>query len=287
LQLIVKHLLTQGDSMILVAFSSLEDQGIYSLVSNYGGLLARIIFQPLEESSRNLFARLVNSNGNGDKQGQAIGTAKAHLAEILRLYGIMSTLAFAIGPTVVPEILDTILGSRWMTPKVKSLFGIYCFYIPFLAFNGITEAFVASTANSAEMRMQAAWMAVFSTCYATMCFVFLHIGGLGAYGLVLANVVNMFVRTLWSYAFIKRFLRRQGSDLQLTEVIPRLQTLGFFVIAVSIMSATKPSTGDWAEKVKTLGAAAACSLLILYAERDYLLCQGRKILGQTRMVRKD
>jgi oligosaccharide translocation protein RFT1 len=303
LQLIVKHLLTQGDSMILAAFSSLEDQGFYALVSNYGGLLARVIFQPLEESSRNLFARLVNANGKGETQRRGIDAAKSHLAGILRLYGIMSILAFILGPTVVPEILDTLLGSRWMKPKVKSLLGVYCYYIPFLAFNGITEAFVASTADSAEIRMQAAWMAVFSTCYAVMCFIFLHIGALGAYGLVLANIVNMLVRTLWSYTFIRRYLRRQGTDLQLVEVSPRLLTFGFCVIAISLLSASKPSTDDWTEKIKILGVALFCSLLMcvlrawyfvsplmilsLFAERRYLIQQGQTIFKQIKAVGRD
>lgn len=203
--------------MILAAMSSLEDQGIYSLASNYGGLVARIIFQPLEESSRILFATLLSPDDSGKQNRVHVGTAKAHLLDISRAYQLLSMVVFPVGPVMVPQLLPILGGRQWTSTKVADLLSLYCFYIPFLAFNGITEAFVASAANSREIQKQTAWMGAFSACYAVAAYLFLEVGNLGAYGLVLANIVNMGVRTLWSYIFIRSYLERNGDGLRLRE----------------------------------------------------------------------
>lgn len=204
--------------MMLAALSSLEDQGIYSLASNYGGLVARIIFQPLEESSRNLFSALLSQDESRKRDCDQLRTAKSQLVNILRAYQLLSALVLPIGPVMVPPMLTLLGGSRWASPKVINLLSLYCYYIPFLAFNGITEAFVSSAANPREIRIQTGWMGAFSACYALAAYLFLEVGSLGAYGLVLANIVNMAVRTIWSYWFIRSFLRKNGSSLTTSEV---------------------------------------------------------------------
>lgn len=230
--------------MILAAVSSLEDQGIYSLAANYGGLIARILFQPLEESSRNLFSTLL-SPGDGKTQSNAqIRTAKNHLLDILRVYQLLSIFIFPLGPVMVPQILSILGGNQWSSPKVIRLLSMYCCYIPFLAFNGITEAFVSSAANTREIRQQTTWMGVFSACYALAAFLFLEIGSMGADGLVLANVVNMTVRTLWSFFFIRSYLRQHSSGLYAKEVGLRPITYMLGAIATALMTARGFSTQD-------------------------------------------
>lgn len=253
LQSLVKHLLTQGDSMMLAALSSLEDQGIYSLASNYGGLIARIIFQPLEESSRNLFSTLLSPDNSGKRDKQHVRLAKDHMADLLRAYQLLAVLIFPLGPVMVPQVLQIIGGRQWTSSNVGDLLSLYCYYIPFLAFNGITEAFVSSAANPREIRKQTAWMGVFSACYALAAYLFLEIGSMGAYGLVLANIVNMIVRTLWSYNFIHTYLRRHGDDLVIGDV--SIQPASY--ISGAIATATLASR---ALSVSNLGIISAISL---------------------------
>ena len=204
--------------MVLAALSSLEDQGIYSLASNYGGLIARIIFQPLEESSRNLFSTLLSPDEEGKRNAARVRIAKSHLIDLLHIYQLLSILIFPIGPVMIPQVLQILGGRQWTSPKVGDLLSLYCYYIPFLAFNGITEAFVSSAADASAIRRQTAWMGAFSACYALAAYLFLEAWSMGAYGLVLANIVNMVVRTIWSYRFIQSFLCRHGDGLQVREV---------------------------------------------------------------------
>ena len=56
LQSTLKYILTQGDSLLIATLTSLSDQGAYALASNYGGLIARMLFQPIEETSRLFFS---------------------------------------------------------------------------------------------------------------------------------------------------------------------------------------------------------------------------------------
>lgn len=221
--------------MILAAMSSLEDQGVYTLASNYGGLLARIVFQPIEDSSRNLFSKLLASGNDSKPDPEAIAAAKIHLVDIIRVYWILTVLAFALGPTFVPLILHLLIGSRWTSPKVDSLLSAYCYYIPFLAFNGIAEAFVSSAASSRELRRQAVWMGFFSVCFAAAAFFFLQIGGLGANGLVWTNIVNMSLRIIWSYFFINSYFDHHGIKLTLSEMSLRYQTYGAATVMLSVM----------------------------------------------------
>lgn len=60
-QSLLKHLLTQGDKIMLSLGQSYYDQGLYALAQNYGSLAARLLFQPLEESARIVFSRLAPS----------------------------------------------------------------------------------------------------------------------------------------------------------------------------------------------------------------------------------
>lgn len=237
----VKHLLTQGDSMVLATMSSLEDQGIYALASNYGGLVARIIFQPIEESSRTLFASLLSPREGTSPDPSSIRSAKTNLTGILRAYGLLSIIIFPFAPFLVPPILHLLGGRRW-TSLQDNLLTTYCYYIPFMAFNGITEAFVSSAASPVELRRQTRWMGAFSASFIFAAYVFLKIGDTGPQGLVWANIVNMIVRTVWSYFFIDSYLRQHQNALALVDFCPRISTQIVGIMATAIMITQPKST---------------------------------------------
>ncbi|KAL2844297.1 Rft protein-domain-containing protein [Aspergillus pseudoustus] len=274
-QAVVKHLLTQGDSLILAAMTSLQDQGIYSLASNYGGLLARILFQPIEESSRTIFSALLSSTGAKGRDGN-IRTARAHLLNVLRGYMVISVLVIPLGPSLTPRALYILGGRRWAVPEIDSLLASYCYYIPFLAFNGISEAFVSSAASPSQLRKQAAWMGLFSACFALAAYLLLAIGGMGARGLVYANIVNMFVRIVWSMRFIRRYLCQHNSDITFNEFALRPQTYAAGAAAMALFSAAEaklPSYGN----ILPFGLGGGYVLLMLYSEREHIMTHYTKL----------
>lgn len=49
---VLKHVLTQSDRIVLTFFYSSYQQGVFAFANNYGSLVARLVFMPLEDSSR-------------------------------------------------------------------------------------------------------------------------------------------------------------------------------------------------------------------------------------------
>lgn len=226
---------------------------MYALAANYGGLIARMIFQPIEISSRNLFANLcaesskdisekgteesrstkessAKSKGETAVKSNNISTAASILKDILRAYSILSTICFALGPTLAPLLLRLVAGSRWTDSGAGKVLGTYTFYIPFLAINGVSEAFVAATASTKDLRNQSLWMAGFSALFAASAHFFLKVLGLGAEGLVWANCVNMSLRVAFNLFYVKGFFRENGEVSQILLVSREVDQLGLQLI---------------------------------------------------------
>jgi oligosaccharide translocation protein RFT1 len=217
LQTAIKYVLTEGDKYLISALATLKETGMYALSANYGGLIARMLFRPIEDSSRNLFAKLCSDAGevrqvsgvtksspskqNSDNVKQAANV----LQDIMRVYGLVSLVAFAVGPTAAPLLLRLVAGSRWADTGAGDVLGTYCYYIPLLAVNGVSEAFVSATASTSELRKQSIWMGGFSVAFAASAYLFLSVLQMGAKGLVLANCVNMVSRIVFNLSFVKRY----------------------------------------------------------------------------------
>ncbi|KAG6288889.1 hypothetical protein E4U46_002957 [Claviceps purpurea] len=236
-QSLFKHLLTQGDTFLISLFSTPEIQGNYALANNYGGLIARLLFQPVEESSRSYFSNLLSrasfsaprgadaAAASAAKDDQEIPSpevkeARQSFRTLTRLYLILSAVVVAIGPFASPSLIALVAGRRWALEGAGHVLGVYCFYIPFLALNGITESFVASVASEADVHRQSLWMSAFSLAFAASAFIFMHMFPLGAQGLVLANIVNMNCRIVWSFAFVQAYFRKNKADMPLKSIIP-------------------------------------------------------------------
>lgn len=92
-QSLLKHVLTEGDKIVLARATSLEqgcggqtgghagcsgggslyEQGVYAIASGYGSLAARLLFQPLEEAARLMFSKLGAEEGElggGSHEGE-------------------------------------------------------------------------------------------------------------------------------------------------------------------------------------------------------------------------
>lgn len=142
-QSLVKHLLTQGDRIVLSFFSSFYDQGVYALSQNYASLVVRLVLQPMEESGRLLFARLTSDGDNGSG-GSTVALRKL-LVTFLKLAFYCGMVFSCFGFNYTRVLLTILLpGKKWEEGQGDAawVLSCYCFYILFLALNGITEAFV-------------------------------------------------------------------------------------------------------------------------------------------------
>jgi len=260
---IVKHISTEGDVILISYLASLSAQGIYALASNYGGLVARMIFQPIEESSRNYFGKLLSSI-DGEPSNATIRSASEDLHKLLRIYTLMSVSAVVVGPTIAPLLLNIVVGSRWASTGAGDVLAKYCYYIPLLAYNGVLEAFVSVVATESQLNHQSLWMLAFSAAFAGTGYVFLRLLDLGAEGLVYANMANMVFRILWSYNFINSYLHKHSSRFNIASILPNLLTSAAAVGTVSIFHQFQKNwKGSDFEDFAMIGLITGSFLLLL------------------------
>lgn len=287
LQSTLKYVLTQGDSILITALASLADQGAYALASNYGGLIARMLFQPIEESSRNMFAKLCandeHQNTTKGKNAHATSESQHNLAQasrvlstILRLYSIISLFAIALGPTLAPLLLSIVAGKKWSASSASEVLSTYCYYIPFLAVNGVTEAFVAAVATNKELYAQSVSMGIFFALFAGSAWVFIGQMDLGGSGVVLANTVNMALRIVWNTWFIKSFFEQRGSRFEVLQTMPSVTAAAPAVVVPTIMRMRLGSRylarfGVFGELVSMGMIAGLYILHVLWFERRFLI----------------
>ncbi|RYP86398.1 hypothetical protein DL770_004903 [Monosporascus sp. CRB-9-2] len=242
-QSLVKHVLTQGDTFLVSVLSDPRSQGVYALANNYGGLLARLVFQPIEESSRNYFSKLLSTdtpttadsadsaqevNQTSSSEGRissstrsaAVIQARDNLRALLRFYVLLGILVVSIGPYAAPLLVQIVAGARWSASGAGGVLARYCLYVPLLAINGVAEAFVSSVATKDQIHRQSLWMGLFSVAFGVAGFAALRVLGLGAAGLVYANAVNMACRIAWSAGFISRYFAGRGVAFAWGAVVP-------------------------------------------------------------------
>jgi oligosaccharide translocation protein RFT1 len=193
-----------------------------------------MIFQPIEESSRSYFGKMLSSIERQPSQ-EVVRTASDHLHILLRAYVILSISAAAVGPTVAPMLLNIVAGPRWTISGAGNVLGKYCYYIPLLAMNGVTEAFISAVATESELNRQSIWMFAFSLGFAGAGWFFLGVLQLGPEGLVWANVINMALRILWSTNFIRRYLKRNGSRLSISNIMPHKASICVGIATTAIL----------------------------------------------------
>ncbi|PHH62082.1 hypothetical protein CDD81_7575 [Ophiocordyceps australis] len=291
-QSILKHVLTQGDTLLISLLATPAVQGVYALANNYGGLLARLVLQPVEESCRSYFARLLSSSSPSSvpatvpasKRSSAILEAKNSLGTIIRLYLIFSCLVVAIGPFAAPSLLSIVAGSRWASAGAGSVLGVFCFYIPFLALNGLTESFVASVATERQVHSQSIWMAAFSLVFTLSAFVLMRLFPLGAQGLVLANIVNMLCRIIWSVVFIKNYFVSHGASFSVTSFLPlsaMVSALATFAMLLGLHVLQEAESDPIGTLVKLAGSAVPLVMMIAFSEGRFLLDCIQHVRGRT------
>ncbi|KAI1442616.1 Rft-1-domain-containing protein [Annulohypoxylon stygium] len=286
-QSFVKHILTQGDTFLVSVLSDPGSQGIYALANNYGGLLARLVFQPIEESSRNYFSKLLSSaRGLPDKQ--AVAKAKSDLQALLKFYVILGVCVVMAGPFAAPLLIQIVAGAKWSASGAGAVLARYCLYIPLLAINGVAEAFVSSVATESEVHRQSLWMGAFSLAFGIAGFVSLRILDLGAAGLVYANCINMMCRIIWSGTFISQYFKNKGADFGWSSVLPDGLALSTLTAAIFWASVTRAgiSVGTvslhvFQDLLAVAIRAIPFAIVIIYTERKYLLSCYHSLRGRS------
>uniref|UniRef100_A0A060TDY1 Man(5)GlcNAc(2)-PP-dolichol translocation protein RFT1 n=1 Tax=Blastobotrys adeninivorans TaxID=409370 RepID=A0A060TDY1_BLAAD len=274
-QTIFKHCLTEGDKFLVSLLLSINAQGVYAVVVNYGSLLARLVFLPVEETLRTFFSKLLSPKTLSAEDMELSITV---FSTILRLYSYLSLFAAIFGPKVAYYFLNLMVSSQWMQTDAPSVLATYTCYIPFLAINGALEAFVQSVATSQDIRHQGYIMIAFSMAFCIAAYVFMGLLDLGANGLVYASMINMLLRILWCGQFIEKYYHEKYRYQWIKRALPRLVVV-VSAIAVAFQSHYIGVAITTAQLSRQVSLAMALALAVAIAERDQLQSVGLKLLS--------
>ncbi|KAJ2610519.1 Oligosaccharide translocation protein rft1 [Coemansia sp. RSA 1365] len=217
-QSLLKFFLTQGDNMVMASYATADEMGVFAFVSNYGSIPARVIFLPLEEASRAMFARLasVNSTKKTVTSSNAVLETRTEINNARRVLLTLGKLQFLLGAVLVVfgTLYLPILASlvRKGDSAASQALVTYCLYLPFMGINGFLEAFVHSVASKSQLLQINMQMAGFAIVYMVVAVQSLRLLNLGSAGIISANILNMALRIAYCKHFISRWFLERGID---------------------------------------------------------------------------
>jgi oligosaccharide translocation protein RFT1 len=188
-----------------------------------GSLVARIVFQPIEESSRVFFSKSLSIPlSSGEKEKDALKTAGQLLSTILLLFTHFLLLLVTFGPPYLSLATTLVLPPRYLQTSAPSILRVYCFYLPAMAYNGVLEAFFASVCTPADLRAQSRMMTAASICLVVTTIGGSRLLGMGDTALVWANTVSMAMRALYAWRFVQRYCaaRAQPNLIRWSALLP-------------------------------------------------------------------
>jgi oligosaccharide translocation protein RFT1 len=187
---IFKHVLTEGDRIVLTSLADHYHQGVYAMGSAYGGMVARLLLQPLEENGRLLWSRHPTNSQSY--------TSLIHL--VLHVGLLFSTVAVHYTSVLLRVFLAGRTTHWGDSSEAATVLSAFCVYTAFMAWNGMTEAFVYAVASSGSQvtGLGVAHMIVGGTYMAVAPFL---VSRHGTVGLVVANCVAMCARACYAVHF--------------------------------------------------------------------------------------
>lgn len=128
------------------------DQGVYDIVNNLGSLVARLIFQPIEESFYIFFAKVLEREKDATLQKQEdVAVAAAVLESLLKLALLTGLTITVFGFAYSQLALDIYGGAMLSSGSGPVLLRAYCLYVLLLAINGVTECFTFAAMSKEEV----------------------------------------------------------------------------------------------------------------------------------------
>ena len=208
IQGVFKHLLTEGDKIVLSFTADNYDQGVYAMVCAYGGLASRLLLQPLEENGRYFFAQMNKSRLKKDGNDE-LRSAYTMLIKLVLYIGFLFACVAVNYSNIVLRLLA---GSKWANSDASNALAAFCCYTSFLALNGMTEAFVYGLASSSsDIRNISIAHAIIGCVYGLLSFYLT--AWYGTVGLIAANSVQMLLRSLYSINFADKYFRSHCENI--------------------------------------------------------------------------
>ncbi len=281
-QALLKHVMGELDKFAVARLGTLEDQGGYALASNYGSLVLRILFNPVEEAARISFSKqlghvLTEEKKKASDDKDTLGAAAGIMSAILRLHVLLGLFFCTFGPPLAYPVVYLLAGSRWAcSTSAPTLLGAYACYIPILGVNGIAEGFLTATAGARQLNQSNRIIIASSVTFVASLLVFRKLGW-GETQLVWSSACAMGVRAAYAWWYTVWFFKQAGAQEQAERLLPgavapSLPVLLTFAMVAFVLRSVLPLArapafcpGSLRAVIPSLAGGAVAALLCLVA----------------------
>lgn len=260
-QSFLKQILTEGERYVMTFLNVLNfgDQGVYDIVNNLGSLVARLIFQPVEESFYIFFAKVLEREKDATHQKQEdVAVAAAVLEALLKLALLTGLTITVFGFAYSQLALDIYGGAMLSSGSGPVLMRSYCLYVLLLAINGVTECFTFAAMSKEEIDRYNFTMLALSSSFLVLSY--LLTSWCGSVGFILANCFNMGIRITQSLYFIHHYFQRSPhrplAGLRLSPVLLGVLALSGGVTGVS--EAVLCCDQGWSARLAHIAVGTIC-----------------------------
>ncbi|XP_077605673.1 man(5)GlcNAc(2)-PP-dolichol translocation protein RFT1 [Crocuta crocuta] len=260
-QSFLKQILTEGERYVMTFLNVLNfgDQGVYDIVNNLGSLVARLIFQPIEESFYIFFAKVLERGKDATLQKQEDMAVAATVLESLLKLALLAGLTITIFGFAYSQLaLDLYGGVMLSSGSGPVLLRSYCVYVLLLAVNGVTECFTFAAMSKEEVDRYSFTMLALSSSFLVLSYLLTQ--WCGSVGFILANCFNMGIRITQSLCFIHRYYRK-GPHRPLAGLHLSPALLGAFALSGGITAVSEVwlcCEQGWLARLAHVAVGALC-----------------------------
>lgn len=154
------------------------------------------------------------------------------LTDALKLVLLIGLVVVAFGPSYSYSLLRILYGQKWSDGEASTVLKYYCMYVVVLAMNGTSEAFLHAVATENQLKQWNCYSTLFSFIYLILNVYLIQ--SAGAVGLILANILNMLFRIIFSAVFIRNYF--QDSSFSFLSCLPSGWTVLLFSSVVTLIS---------------------------------------------------
>ncbi|GMS97353.1 hypothetical protein PENTCL1PPCAC_19528 [Pristionchus entomophagus] len=235
---VLKQLLTDGSAFVMTftRLLTLPQQAVYDSIERLGSLVSRMLLAPLEESSFAYFSNAINNaktsvfKQNTDSHDVLVRTFSALMRDLIVCGMVVSVFGVPYSGVAV-----SIYGGQMLVANGgAALLATYAVYILVIAINGVTEAFAFATMNVEQIFSHGGFLLLSSVVHLSLSYALCL--QFGAIGFILANMLNMTVRIVYSWRHIGGYLGPACPSL--LSLLPSLGTTIFagFALAGGLFS---------------------------------------------------
>ncbi|OAF65496.1 hypothetical protein A3Q56_06788, partial [Intoshia linei] len=235
-QTIIKQILGECEKFIMTFFNilSIPQQGVYNVVSNFGSIITRCLFLPIEDSFY-LYISRTRKRCEKAIMETKLSIFKIQLEKIYSLLLYISLIIVTFGWPNASIVLTFYSGKKFVNnyPFSISIFQMYIAYLPFLCINGITESYVFASISSTNLDKYNVKLAklsiIFIICNIVFGFLWL------SHGLVLAGYLNMICRIIMGFQYIEENLHYEKLNFFKRVMFGKHTTLVHIIVLIFLL----------------------------------------------------